>query len=132
MTMTDPIADMLTRIRNAIMAKHERVDIPSSRVKSEIASILKKEGFIRNFRIMKDRKQGILRIYLKYDDDAVSAIQGLKRVSSPGGRYYAKWDNIPAVLDGLGVAIMSTSRGIIADKACRQGRIGGEVLCYVW
>lgn len=130
--MTDPIADMLTRIRNAMLAKHERVDIPASRIKSEVGLILKKEGFVRNFKIIKDGKQGILRIYLKYQDEETSAIQGIRRVSTPGSRYYARWKDIPRVLDGLGIAIVSTSRGIMTDKDCRAGKIGGEVLCYVW
>ncbi len=132
MAMTDTIADMLTRIRNAIRAKHDKVNIPASKVKNEITAILKEEGFIKNFKLIKDRKQGVLRIYLKYENENESIIQGLKRVSKPGCRIYVTKDDIPMVLDGLGIAILSTNKGIMTDKVCREQKIGGEVLCYVW
>ncbi|MEK6590817.1 MAG: 30S ribosomal protein S8 [Nitrospinota bacterium] len=132
MAMTDSIADMLTRVRNAIMAKHEKVNVPSSKVNNEIAHILKEEGFIKNFKLIKDRKQGMLRIYLKYENETENIIQGLKRVSKPGCRIYVKNKDIPEVLNGLGVAILSTNRGILTDKACKEQKVGGEVLCYVW
>ncbi|MBI3599782.1 MAG: 30S ribosomal protein S8 [Nitrospinae bacterium] len=132
MAMTDPIADMLTRIRNAIRVKHDKVNIPASKIKSEIAGILKEDGFIKNFKLIKDRKQGILRIYLKYENETESIIQGLKRVSKPGCRIYAAKDDVPMVLNGLGIAILSTNKGIMTDKVCREQKVGGEVLCYVW
>ena len=133
MSMTDPIADMLTRIRNANMAGHERVEIPSSKVKSEIARILTEEGFVRNYRLLDDGKQGILRIYLKYGNTKKEkVITNLRRISKPGRRIYAKSDSLPSVYGGLGVAILSTSNGIKTTPQCRQEKIGGEVLCYVW
>ncbi len=132
MGMTDPISDMLVRIRNAIKAKHEKVNIPASKIKNEIAVILKDEGFIKNFKLIKDRKQGILRIYLKYKNETESVIQGLKRISKPGCRIYATMDDMPTVLDGMGIAILSTNIGVLTDKVCREQKVGGEVLCYVW
>ena len=133
MSMTDPIADMLTRIRNANMAGHERVEIPSSKVKSEIARILTEEGFVRNYRLLDDGKQGILRIYLKYGTTKKEkVITNLRRISKPGRRIYAKSDSLPSVYGGLGVAILSTSNGIKTTPQCRKEKIGGEVLCYVW
>ena len=132
MAMTDPISDMLVRIRNAIKAKHEKVNIPASKLKNEIAVILKEEGFIKNFKLIKDRKQGILRIYLKYENETESVIQGLKRISKPGCRIYATQENVPMVLNGIGVAILSTNKGVLTDKVCREQKVGGEVLCYVW
>ena len=133
MSMTDPIADMLTRIRNANMAGHERVEIPSSKVKSEIARILTEEGFVRNYRLIDDGRQGILRIYLKYGNTKKEkVITNLKRISKPGRRIYAKSDSLPRVYGGLGVAILSTSNGIKTTPECRKEKIGGEVLCYVW
>lgn len=132
MAMTDPISDMLARIRNAIMAKHEKVNIPASKLKNEIAVILKEEGFIKNFKLIKDRKQGILRIYLKYENETESVIQGLKRISKPGCRIYATQENVPMVLNGMGVAILSTNKGVLTDKVCREQKVGGEVLCHVW
>ncbi|OGW10037.1 MAG: 30S ribosomal protein S8 [Nitrospinae bacterium RIFCSPLOWO2_12_39_16] len=132
MSMTDPISDMLVRIRNAIKAKHEKVNIPASKLKNEIAVILKEEGFIKNFKLIKDRKQGILRIYLKYENETESVIQGLKRISKPGCRIYATQENVPMVLNGMGVAILSTNKGVITDKVCREQKVGGEVLCHVW
>ena len=133
MSMTDPIADMLTRIRNANMAGHERVEIPSSKVKAEIARILAEEGFVRNYRLLEDGKQGILRIYLKYGNTKKEkVITNLRRISKPGRRVYAKADNLPRVFGGLGVAILSTSNGLKTTPQCRSEKVGGEVLCYVW
>jgi small subunit ribosomal protein S8 len=129
--LTDPIADMLTRIRNSIQIRAEKVDIPISKVKLEIAKILKEEGFIRAYKILKDRKQGILRVIPKYIDNG-SVITGLKRISKPGRRVYVGKDEIPKVMGGLGVAILTTSRGILSDGVCRRDGIGGEILCYVW
>ncbi len=129
--LTDPIADMLTRLRNALRIKADKVDIPISKMKLEIAKILKEEGFIRAYKILKDRKHGILRIIPKYVDNQ-SVITGLKRVSKPGRRYYVGKDRIPIVMGGLGVAILTTSRGIMSDKTCRRDGVGGEVICYVW
>jgi small subunit ribosomal protein S8 len=130
--LTDPIADMLTRMRNALMIKSEKVDIPASRMKLEIAKILKEEGFIRAYKILKDKKQGILRITLKYSADDEALISGLKRISKPGRRVYVGKDKIPTVLGGVGISIISTSRGISGDKTCRREKIGGEVLCHIW
>ncbi len=130
--MTDPIADMLTRIRNGSKAKLEKVDIPSSKLKLEIAKILKDEGYIKNLKMVKDRRQGVIRVYLKYTDDEVPVIQGLKRVSRPGCRVYAGNDAIPKVLAGLGVAILSTPKGIQTGKQAKKDNVGGEVLCHVW
>ena len=132
MSMTDPIADMLTRIRNAYRAKHRKVDVPASRLKREIARILTEEKFIHNYAYIEDRKQGYLRLYLRYDDEDRSLIQGIQRVSRPGLRIYVKKDEVPRVLNGLGVAVLSTSRGILTDRQCRQMEVGGEVLCSVW
>jgi small subunit ribosomal protein S8 len=129
--LTDPIADMLTRIRNAIRIKAEKVDIPISKLKLEIAKILKEEGFIRAYKILKDRKQGILRVIPKYVDSE-SVISGLKRVSKPGRRVYVGSKEVPVVMGGLGIAIITTSKGISSDKVCRREGIGGEVICYVW
>jgi small subunit ribosomal protein S8 len=130
--MTDPIADMLTRIRNASKAKHEKVDIPSSKLKIEIAKILKDEGFVKNVKLVKDRRQGLIRVYLKYSDDEIPVIQGLKRISKPGRRVYAGNDNIPKVLAGLGTAILSTPKGIQTGKQAKKDNVGGEVICHVW
>jgi small subunit ribosomal protein S8 len=130
--LTDPIADMLTRIRNAAMIKAEKVDVPASRLKLEIAKILKEEGFIRAYKILKDKKQGILRITLKYAADNAPIISGIKRISKPGRRVYAGKDEIPSVMGGVGVSILSTSRGIFVDKTCKRENVGGEILCYVW
>lgn len=132
MTMTDPIADMLTRIRNACKAKFRKVDIPASHLKKEIARILLEEMYIGNYRVIEDDWQGLIRVYLKYDDQESSSIAGLKRVSKPGRRVYAAKDKIPRVRNGLGTAIISTSKGIITDRECRELGVGGEVLCYVW
>ena len=130
--MTDPIADMLTRIRNGSKAKLEKVDIPSSKLKLEIAKILKDEGYIKNLKMVKDRRQGVIRVYLKYTDDEAPVIQGIKRVSKPGCRVYAGTDAIPKVLAGLGVAILSTPKGIQTGKQAKKDNVGGEVLCHVW
>lgn len=131
--MTDPVADMLTRIRNALAARHERVPIPASRMKQEIARILKEEGYIRDFRVdTTDHPQGIIDITLKYDATNTSVIQGLKKVSTPGKRRYVSCKEMPRVLDGAGIAILSTSRGMLTDQQCRAENVGGEVLCFVW
>ncbi len=133
MAMTDPIADILTRIRNATMVKHEQVDIPASTIKNELASFMKEEGFIRNFKILKDRKQDTLRIYLKYQtEDSLSSIRGLTRVSRPGRRVYVGKKNIPKVLNGMGVAVLSTNRGLLSDQSAREMGIGGEIICKIW
>ncbi|ACJ32503.1 MULTISPECIES: 30S ribosomal protein S8 [Anoxybacillus] len=132
MVMTDPIADMLTRIRNANMVRHEKLEVPASKIKREIAEILKREGFIRDVEYIEDNKQGILRIFLKYGPNNERVITGLKRISKPGLRVYAKADEVPRVLNGLGIAILSTSQGILTDKEARQKRTGGEVLAYIW
>ncbi len=132
MTMTDPIADMLTRIRNANMARHEAVDIPASNSKKEIANILLEEGFIRGFDIIEDGKQGIIRMQLKYGRNKEKVITGIKKISKPGLRVYAKKDEVPKVLGGLGIAIISTSKGIITDKIARNEGVGGEVIAYIW
>ncbi|MEW6173229.1 MAG: 30S ribosomal protein S8 [Bacillota bacterium] len=132
MVMTDPIADFLTRIRNANMIYHSTVEIPASKVKAAMAGILKEEGFIKDYEIVEDGKQGIIRIYLKYGSNRERIISGLKRISKPGLRVYARNDQVPRVLGGLGLAILSTSRGIMTDKQARKLRLGGEVICYVW
>lgn len=129
--MTDPIADMLTRMRNAIRIKAEKVDIPISKMKLEVAKILKEEGFIKAYKILKDRKQGILRVILKYVDNE-SVISGLKRISKPGRRVYVDRNKIPIVIGGLGIAVLTTSKGVLSDKVCRRDGVGGEVICYVW
>jgi len=130
--MSDPIADMLTRIRNAAKAKLNSTDIPGSKLKTEIARVLKSEGFVRNYKFIKDNKQGILRIYLKYGEDNTSAMMGLKRISKPSRRVYVRGDNVKPVLNGMGIAVLSTSSGIMTDKHARKKNVGGEVLCHVW
>jgi small subunit ribosomal protein S8 len=132
MVMTDPIADFLTRIRNANTVYHEKVEVPASRVKKEIANILKQEGFVRDCEFVDDGKQGIIRVYLKFGASKKRVITGLKRISKPGLRVYARKEEVPRVLGGLGIAIISTSRGIMTDKQARKERLGGEVICYVW
>ncbi|WP_058300207.1 30S ribosomal protein S8 [Gorillibacterium timonense] len=132
MVMSDPIADMLTRIRNANIVRHETVEIPASKIKREIAEILKREGFIRDAEYVQDNKHGIIRLFLKYGSNNERVITGLKRISKPGLRVYAKSQEIPRVLGGLGIAIISTSKGVMTDKEARQSKAGGEVLCYVW
>jgi small subunit ribosomal protein S8 len=132
MVMSDPIADMLTRIRNANIVRHETVEIPASKMKREIAEILKKEGFIRDAEYVEDSKQGIIRVFLKYGSNNERVISGLKRISKPGLRVYTKSQEVPRVLGGLGIAIISTSNGVMTDKEARQTKAGGEVICYVW
>jgi small subunit ribosomal protein S8 len=132
MSQTDPIADLLTRIRNATMIKRKEVMIPSSKLKTEIARIFKEEGYIRNFKVIDDKKQGILSISLKYSDDNTSVISGIRRISRPGRRLYCTRDSIPKVLDGLGTAVISTSKGMMTDKRCADLGLGGEILCYIW
>lgn len=132
MNITDPIADMLTRIRNANSAKHETVDIPASNLKKAIANILLEEGYIKGFEVIEDSKQGIIRIALKYGQNKQRTISGIKRISKPGLRVYAAKDEIPRVLGGLGIAIISTSKGLMTDKKARQQGVGGEVLAFVW
>jgi small subunit ribosomal protein S8 len=132
MSMTDPIADMFTRIRNGSKAKFEKVDVPSSKMKREIAKILKEEGFIKNFKVVRDDNQHeMIRIFLKYDGNRKEVIH-LRRISKPGRRVYVQKDNIPSVMSGLGFSILSTSKGILTDKSARKADVGGEVLCYVW
>ena len=130
--MTDPIADMLTRIRNALRAQHEEVEMPSSKMKTEIAAVLKTEGYIKNYHLIEDKKQGILKIHLKYGEKGESVIVDLKRISKPGCRVYVKGKEAPKVANGLGVAILTTPKGILTDRTCRQLKVGGEVLCYIW
>lgn len=132
MVMTDPIADMLTRIRNANMVRHEKLELPASKMKKEIAEILKSEGYVRDYEYIEDSKQGVLRIFLKYGVNEERVITGIKRISKPGLRVYAKADEVPRVLNGLGIAIVSTSKGVLSDKAARSNAVGGEVLAYVW
>ncbi len=130
--MTDPIADMLTRIRNANIAKLEKVDVPASKMKIEITKVLKEKGFIKSFKVLRDRKQGIIKISLKYLDGHERAITGLKRISKPGRRVYVDKTKIPKTMGGFGIAILSTSKGILADDVCRREGVGGEVLCSIW
>ncbi|WP_047983275.1 30S ribosomal protein S8 [Ornithinibacillus californiensis] len=132
MVMTDPIADMLTRIRNANMVKHEKLELPASKIKTEIADILKREGFVRDYEVIEDNKQGVLRVFLKYGVNEERVITGIKRISKPGLRVYAKAGEVPRVLNGLGIAIVSTSKGVLSDKEARAQAVGGEVLAYVW
>ena len=132
MAMSDPIADMLTRIRNAGKARHKSVDIPGSRVRTELARVLRNEGFIRNYKFLKDNKQGVLRVYLKYTPDQSNVILGLQRVSKPSRRVYVKGKDIKPLLNGMGLRIISTSKGIMTDKQARQENIGGEILCNIW
>lgn len=132
MVMTDPIADMLTRIRNANMVRHEKLELPASKIKKEIADILKREGFVRDYEFIEDNKQGVLRIFLKYGASNERVITGIKRISKPGLRVYAKADEVPRVLNGLGIAVVSTSNGMLSDKEARTQAVGGEVLAYVW
>ena len=132
MSMSDPIADLLTRIRNAGMVYHDKVELPASRVKRDIAELLKAEGFIKDVEYIADKKQGVLRLYLKYGANRERVITGLKRISRPGLRVYAKRDEVPKVLGGLGVAVVSTSKGIMSDKQARNEGLGGEVIAYIW
>lgn len=132
MSMTDPIADMLTRIRNALKASHEMVDIPNSSLKASMAKVLKSEGYIKNFKIISDGRHRLIRIFLKYDEAGVSVIGGLERVSKPSRRVYTGYDKIPKVLNGYGVNIVSTSKGLMTDRQAREMRVGGEILCSLW
>jgi small subunit ribosomal protein S8 len=132
MVMTDPIADMLTRIRNANQMKHDTVDMPASKLKSEILAVLKEEGYITDYKLVADGVQGIIRVTLKYLQNKERAVRGLKKISKPGLRVYAKSDELPRVLNGLGIAIVSTSQGIMTDREARKKQVGGEVLAYVW
>lgn len=129
--MTDPIADMLTRIRNGNMKKHESVEVPASNMKKSLAQILLDEGYIKGFNVVEDNKQGMITIDLKYMDDQ-RVISGLKRISKPGRRVYVRANEVPRVLDGLGIAVLSTSHGVLTDKQAREEGVGGEVLCYIW
>ena len=132
MVMTDPIADFLTRVRNANMVYHEKLEVPASKMKRAIADIFKSEGYIKDFEYIDDGKQGIIRVYLKYGANKQKVITGLKRISKPGLRVYARKDEVPRVLGGLGTAVISTSQGIMADKDARKQGLGGEVICYIW
>ena len=132
MSVSDPVADFLTCVRNAIRAKHRKVDVPATRLKTEIARVLLRERFINNFKVIEDRKQGVLRLYLKYTADDQSVITGIKRVSTPGRRQYVRRDRIPRVVGGLGTAIVSTSRGLMTDREARDAGLGGEFVCQVW
>ena len=132
MTMTDPLADMLTRIRNANTAGHAIVEIPASKMKKNIAEILVKEGYIKGYELVEDDKQGIIKVQMKYGADKQKVISGIKKISKPGLKVYAKSSDVPKVLGGLGVAIISTSNGLITDKEARSAGVGGEVICYVW
>jgi len=132
MSMTDPIADMLTRIRNANTVYRDRVDVPGSKIKRAIAELLKEEGYIQDYRWIDDDKQGVIRLYLKYGPDRERVISGLRRISKPGLRVYAAKDELPKVLGGLGIAVISTSKGVLSDRRARREGVGGEVVCYVW
>ena len=132
MCMTDPVADMLTRIRNALRASHEMVDIPSSKLKIEIGKVLKSEGYVKNIRIISGGQHRMMRIFLKYDDEGIPVIGGLKRVSKPSCRVYRGHDRIPKVLNGFGINIVSTSKGLLTDRDAKRMRVGGEILCSVW
>ena len=132
MSMSDPIADFLTRIRNAGMVYHDKVEVPASRIKKELAELLKAEGYIKDVEYITDDKQGIIRMYLKYGPNRERVITGLKRISRPGLRIYAKKDEMPKVLGGLGIAVISTSKGIMSDKKARKEGLGGEVISYIW
>jgi len=132
MVMTDPIADMLTRIRNANQMKHKAVDMPASKLKAELLTVLKQEGYITDFERLNDGVQGTLRVTLKYLENDARVIRGLKKISKPGLRVYAKTDDLPKVLNGLGIAIISTSKGLMTDRAARNQKVGGEVLAYIW
>ena len=132
MSMSDPIADMLTRVRNGIIANFDTVDVPSSKLKINIAKILKSEGFIKNYKVIADKKQGLIRIFLKYDENGEPVIGGLKRVSRSSCRVFAKKDKVPMVLNGFGINVLSTSKGVMTDKQARKLGVGGEILCSVW
>jgi len=130
--MTDPIADLLTRIRNATTVRHEQLEVPASKLKRDIVDILKREGYIRDYEYIEDDKQGVLRLFLKYSPNNERVITGIKRISKPGRRVYAKADELPRVLNGLGVAVVSTSKGVLTDKEAREQAVGGEIVAYIW
>lgn len=132
MTMTDPIADMLTRVRNASSVQHDTVDIPASNIKKEIARILLEEGYIKGYDVIEDGKQGLIRMQLKYGKNGEKVITGIKKISKPGMRVYADRNNVPKVLNGIGISVISTSKGIVTDRQARELGVGGEVICYVW
>lgn len=132
MSVSDPVADYITCIRNAIQARHRKVDVPSSQMKQEIAKVLLRERFINNFKVIEDSRQGVLRVYLKYSGEDQSVITGVKRVSKPGRRVYVGKDRIPRVMGGLGISVVSTSRGMMTDREARDAGLGGEVVCQVW
>lgn len=132
MVMTDPIADMLTRIRNASSVRHDHVDIPASRLKKELARIFKEEGYIRDYKVLQGDKHPVIRVFLRYGAGKTRVITGIRRISKPGLRVYAGKDEIPKVLGGLGVAVLSTSKGVLSDRQARKEGVGGEVICYVW
>ncbi len=132
MSVSDPVADFLTCLRNAIRARHRKVDVPASRLKAELSKVLLRERYINNFKVIEDSKQGMLRVYLKYTADDVSVISGLKRVSTPGRRVYVQKDRVPRVLGGLGTTILSTSKGMMTDREAREAGLGGELVCQVW
>ena len=132
MTMTDPIADMLTRVRNATSVLHDTVDIPGSNIKKEISRILLEEGYIKGYDVIEDGKQGLIRMQLKYGKNGEKVITGIKKISKPGMRVYADRNNVPKVLNGIGISVISTSKGIVTDKQARELGVGGEVICYVW
>jgi len=132
MSVSDPIADFLTCVRNAVRAKHRKVDVPATRLKTELARVLLRERFINNFKVIEDSRQGILRIYLKYNADDQNVISGIRRTSTPGRRAYVKKSAIPKVMGGLGTAILSTSRGLMTDREAREAGLGGELVCQVW
>jgi small subunit ribosomal protein S8 len=132
MAVSDPIADFLTGVRNAIRAKHRKVDVPASRLKTEIAKVLLRERYINNFKVIEDTRQGVLRIYLKYGSDDVNAISGIRRTSTPGRRVYVASSRIPRILGGLGTSIVSTSRGLMTDREARDAGLGGELICQIW
>ncbi|MBN2190347.1 MAG: 30S ribosomal protein S8 [Candidatus Aureabacteria bacterium] len=132
MSFSDPIADMLTRIRNASKARKESVDMPASKLKAEVARIMKEQGFVKTFKVLDDKKQGVIRVFLKYTSDNKPVIVGLKRISKPGLRKYSSIAKIPKVYQGIGIAVLSTSKGVMTDEEARKANIGGEVLCYIW
>ncbi len=132
MSMTDPIADFLTRIRNALIVKHDRLDVPDSKLKRELAALLKQEGYIAEFETIEQKPQGVLRVYLRYNDEGVPAIRRLRRVSKPGRRVYRGANEIKPILNGIGVSVISTSKGLLSDREARAQRVGGEVVCEIW
>jgi small subunit ribosomal protein S8 len=132
MAVSDPVADFLTCVRNAIRAKHRKVDVNASRMKTELAKVLLREHYINNFKVIDDQNQGVLRVYLKYSGDESSVVTGIRRISTPGRRVYVRKDTIPRVMGGLGTSIVSTSRGLMSDREAREAGLGGELICQVW